>query len=708
MEFEGHQTAPAPAVLYERSFSAAVSDVKICPNARLFAVVLDRVSIAIFRINCHRLATISVCTKEQETITSYNWSPDGANIVVASSSANLSIYSIDRCSLSASRTRRSLRDSDIVATVTLPASASCLAWSSISGAPPEIQRRFDYAAGYQDRASVFYDNSLTLSHVAPGGLLLVGDEEGCLTLYTHDLQLKIARVQILPKDVAVHRVLMSPNHSYALSLAYQSSCNEEGDSGASRCFIRVLNLQPVSEYWPEIYRVNMESVSTNVIKQSFSDAIARLQKEWKEGAMNVLTARIQKSIEKRMKDFAEDVKKRNAWGALHDTYCGAFMKSALLQFLGTDLSESGAKEALRSFRAHADDVEETIVKTLPIAEKMMFRASEYRGLARMKWRFAPVGVLLDEANEMFEASEAFYLALQELMYESQKMSREAEAFLAWLVIAAAKAGGASVERRDQAVTLDNMSTKDRQLVSDFLERMSGDIGNKPKLGDSVSDLLNSRLARAYQKFEEVVQSVFQTPAREITTQLEVCGELLLASGPNRYVRPYFSKRETVVFSSEKQQILFCLTQCDGSLMFIQYDLQSQRWKVCRADVVLEKVKMLVKHAACVREDEILILGEIADKAGEINQPRACLAFYHRVSQIELFNGRDDSFRGGDLDLTSVSVSKKLQTRESSMLHVGQPLSELEAALSAVNDNRFASILIKPNKVSIVGFEHDAF
>ncbi|KAI0564526.1 Anaphase-promoting complex subunit 4 [Gracilaria domingensis] len=679
-----------PTLLHERSFSAVVSDIRICPNKPLFAVVLDRVSVAIFKTNCQRLASISVCAKQQETITSFTWSPDGANVAVGTSSATLSVYSVDRCASSTSRTKQSSRDTDIVASVTLPAVASALLWTNVPAVSTKNQHPSAYTPVYQDRTSTLYENTPQSNPVSSAGLLLIGDSEGAVTLYTHNLQLRIARVQLLPSDVLVQRVFISPEQPHVLALGYRLCNTSTSGASANECILRVMSLASVVEYWSEIERINVEVVSTNLILKHISDTISRLQKEWIEGAMNVLTATIKKPIERRMKDFAEDASKRNAWGALHDIYCGAFMRNALLQFLGTDLSESGAKEALRSFRAHADDVEDAIVSALPFAEQMMFRASEYRGLARMEWRFAPVGVLLDEANEMLQASEAVYSALQELMHESQKMSREAEAFLAWLVIAAAKAGGVSGERRDPA-SLDRMSTSDKQLVADFLERMTGDVGNKPPSGDSVADLVNNELAKAYGRFERVVQSVFETPCKEITSQLGVGGDLSLGIPQSDHkTEPPVSMGEAVLCSCEKDHIILCLTLYDGALVFIRYGFASNRWNVCKTDVTLNDAKIFIKGVGCMEKDEILVLGVTSDEVVESKQLWTCLAFRLVVSFSKLFNACDQELLDGrDAILNSASTSTTLGAQESSSLNLGQVQMDDRLTLSTVNGNRFA-------------------
>lgn len=637
------RNASSLVLLHDRSFSAAVSNVTVCPNMDLFAAVLDRISIAIFRKNCQRLATISACTKQKESITAYTWSPDGANIALASSSGALSIYSVDQCSSAVSKTKRGSRDSDAVASVTLPTPASTLLWADTQAQSMPERDRSDSAHEYQDRAAEFESDSLEEANIPCKGLLIAGDENGAITIYTHNLQLRVAHVQALCEKVPVRGIHMSSIHPHALAIGYEKCDTPEQNSTASRCVMRIVNLESVFAHLPEIDRINREVKAANNVIQTLSTTMKRIRKEWVQGAMAILSASIQKPIEKLMRDFAEDEYHQDAWSSLYDVYCGAKMKNGMLQHLGTDLSESGAKEALRSFRAHADDVEEAVMATLPIAEQMTFRASEYRGLARVKGRFERVGVRLKEGNELFEAAQKLCGAVEQLMDESERMCSEAEAFLGWVVIAAAKAGGMAIETADET-KLHKMSEKDKELVSGFLKRMSeGE-------GDVVSGVIANEVEDGFRRFEKCVQAVFEVPAKAISSAVSMeagiwFGVSELGWSSDKVLQWCWSE------GACNEYLVVCMRESDGELVFARYGREKNGWKIMKRRLTRGDKVVQVWGSGYVSGEKFVIVSE---GEGSGRDRMECFMLRGRDVEGKALEGEGEEFEEGSCEMQGLS------------------------------------------------------
>lgn len=585
----------------------------------LFAAVLDRISIAIFRKNCQRLATISPCTKQEETVTAYTWSPDGANIAVASSSGALSIYSVDQCSAVASKTRRGSRETDAVCSINLPTPASTLLWADAQALSAYAGDGPDFVREYDDRAAEFESDSSEEGNIPCKGLLMAGDENGAITIFTHNLELRVAHFQALCDKIPVDGIHMSPIHPHALAIGYDRSDTPHEDSSRSRCVMRLVNLDSVFSYLPEIDRINREVQAANKVIRKLSKTMKRIRKEWIDGAMSILTASIEKPIEKLMRDFAEDAYHQTAWGSLHDAYCGAKMKNGMLQHLGTDLSESGAKEVLRSFRAHADDVEEAVMETLPIAEQMTFRASEYRGLARVKRRFERVGVRWEESNEVFEAAQEFCAGVEQLMDESERMCGEAEAFLGWVVMAAANAGGMTIETAD-GTKLQKMSEKDKELVSGFLKRMSDGEG------DVVSALIGNEVEDGFTRFEKGVQRVFEVPAKAISSGIWVEAEFEF--GVSECERNKGMVQWCWSEGSLTEDLVVCMRAGDGEIVFVKCGKEKNGWNFVRRRLTRGQKKVQVWGSGYVRGEHFVVMSEGGEGCG------------HQKVECVMVRGRD--------------------------------------------------------------------
>lgn len=582
-------SACTPTLLQERTMSAVVSQVAICPSMDLVAVVLDKVSVAIFRTTWQRLATIPVSTQPDRQITALAWSPDGANLAVATSAADLTILSVDRSAFaSTGKAKRAARDTaGPIATVSLPAPAACLSWA----AAPAEGSTDDAGVGdrYEDRAAQLLH---TTDEFGPhsAGLIFVGDRDGFLSIMTHVLLFTIARLRVMPPRCSLDGLRLTPDLRYCFVFGHEV-LGEVATSlpGEVRCAMRSVDLGHVLDFWPEIERVGREVVALTSFVKQMEKAAEQINECWVNGAAEVTKSAIITPLTKLMKDFAES-RSKHPWEMLHNVFCGASVNGAVLQFLAAELSENGAKEALRAFRSHVDDIFDTLHSLLPVAENTVVRASEYRALARMTSRFSPVGVYFDNANTLFELTESLYLALGDLTWEVERVSNETEAFLAWLVIAAARAGGDSMQGRGSAA-MGNIKGEDARLVSQFFQSVTeGSMTAKGSVGmDAVTEKYNDCIQPAVGKYRNLCRDWLAQPSVAISSSLTIDeGISVSVTTTKRERRTKFCIAGVGETSLAGRQMYVVIVTGEGKVVCVQHDFAGQTWSLSHRSFLSEK------------------------------------------------------------------------------------------------------------------------
>lgn len=522
---------PGLRKIQDRTFSGTVTLVSLCPSMDLLAAVLHGNSVAIFRLSWQRLATIPVCAAAEETITTMAWSPSGAHLAIGTSKGMFNIHSVDRAaSAPPSRTRRAARDTDPVATLSLPVASSAIVWSHTP----------NQSMTYADRSTQLFDSRPPA--VAEGGILFVGAIDGSVTILSSSLVFIIARVQLFPHSFTVCHLHVASDQRHCIAIGSENlqSENKKTENAVHsvttitnyshslherQSQLRLLQISFLLDYWPEIERTSLEAVVLKGHLSSIGSSIDQLEQSWTKGVREVLTNGIAVPMEKEMSEFTQT---NNIWDELYDIFCGSKVKGAVLHFLAQNIGENGAKGFLRSFRAYEDDAEAAIVSVLPLVQNLLSRASEYRGLSRLISRFAPIGVLEEDVEELFDAAEALFIEICDLSREAEAMSSETEAFLSWLVVAAMKASGESAQTRISGQS-QGQSDKELELAGKFFEKVSAisAMGEESVSTNAVVVMLSDKIRPVLKRLDLACQSVFGKPCGTISNGVQSLGGISL-------------------------------------------------------------------------------------------------------------------------------------------------------------------------------------
>lgn len=625
-----------PALLQDRTLSASVSQVTICPKMDLVALVLDRVSVAIYRASWQRLTTISVTSKEDNKINCLAWSPDGACLALGTTAGGLCIYSVDRSAFSAAtKAKRAARESagPIASLEGLSSAPSCITWTrTISGAAGhvEIEKICDV---YEDRAAMLRKGGKIEDEVPSCGLLFVGNRSGEITIYLHHLQFTVAQWRVLPKDCPVHQLHVQPDSRFCLAMGCEGRKDDVSDpptSAITGCLLRSVDLRHIYEFWPEIERIGREAVSLRRFSSAVQQVCTTVKEEWINGASHVPKTTIMSPLAKLMQDFAE-VGTRDPHEALHDVFCGARVNGAVLQFLATDLSENGAKEALRAFRSHTDVLADALHELLPDSENNMFRISEYGALARLS-RYAAIGVSLPEADEFAESAQALFRNLGEFCWEVERVAHETEAFLAWLVIAAARSGGESMQVQNPSA-VGNVEGEDARLVSQYFQGASiGQCdGRETAQADTISHYFETRLLPAFEAFKGHCAEAVSRPRNVIASSLHVNNGISL---PICYPRPEVDV--TCAFAGlrgkEGDAVHIVMATGEGNLISVKHEFGAEHWLFSRCGLLNEG--MFVHQVATVGNEKLIFLlsdSPAGDNPESLRDKMTCEIALHEFS-----------------------------------------------------------------------------
>ncbi len=460
-------------VLQNRSFSSALTSAALCQGMDLIALVLDGKTVVVHRFTWQRLAMFVPTDGSDARIECVTWSPDGAILAVALNSGRVSLYGVDAV------LRRTKDVSAALANVTLPAAPSALSWSSaVDGSDiDKSMYRERVALGVQ--ASPPTDNRRFT-------LLAIGDDTGHVSLYGRDLAYSMGRVRVLPTPVS--RVQVVENVVVAIGVS------EDGVLHASAI------PRPKSA---EVWRVGSEVVALQTIRSEFKAHMKRVRERWTQCVEQSLGRSIEKPLEEALQNFSV-----GAWDVLCDVHHSASLHPAAAHCLSDEIGEGGAREALRTFRGGADDVEDALLNVVQAAETLLFRASEYRALADVEpVLLGKVGVVADDCAELVDAATELYAVATGAVTKLYAICVETDAFLTWLISVAQTVG-----RDEDDGPIPNAvphTGAARQLVARFFARHSADVDAGCQ--DEFARIVNAQLAQCEAAISKAIDKLVDAP-----------------------------------------------------------------------------------------------------------------------------------------------------------------------------------------------------
>jgi Anaphase-promoting complex, cyclosome, subunit 4/Anaphase-promoting complex subunit 4 WD40 domain len=566
-----------PAVLQDRVLSMDVTRVSVCARMRLAALVADGATVAVQRLSWQRLATLAppppppppgagvATTTAFGAVTALAWAPASAALALGSDAGRVRVVPLDAVAAGVG--------APTPADITLPHPVTALEWidprvqhvsahddrDAVAGHGPTSSLASSLSSSPSFRASLAYpsssSSSLSATHAAAtsdavgvtnannigtanAGIIAVGDDHGRVTLLSFNLAFILATVQILPPGTPITR-LSFPEHAIAFCVAagFQHTAHPSEADGIVNLsettapaattvpptlVLSYFPLTPLSDALPELLRTGREVVAMSALLEDIRRASLSCREAWVRDAMGMLRERIYDPLKQLIHNFAEEPE-RGPWGLLQDAFCGGAISGALEQFLGSELGENGAKHAHRVLAAAAQEVRKALQVALPQAQRMVFRASEFRGLARVGPSFRSIGVTVASIDRVCVASETVLELLSSLAMEVDDVERLLVAFLKWIEIAAARASG--TEQRDTARrTVDYAAaTDDNALVAEFFDAVFAGEFEEPDQGPAFGNLVIS----TYTQFADVAmveltnacRTMFTLPTTTLTERL---------------------------------------------------------------------------------------------------------------------------------------------------------------------------------------------
>ena len=607
---ENGDSPNAPVLIQDRVLSGVVTHLALCPRMDLVAIVIERITIAILRTNWQRLATFPVSLDDKHVITAIEWSPDAAHLAVCTSKPLISIYSVDRCAATRGpASNRAARDTDPIATVKLDTIGTALSWMP---APRSS------ACLYRDRASALESkNSTALDSTS--ALLAIGGIDGMVTIFDISLRFVVAKLQVFSQGTRVGRLHLTPDFHHCFAVGYGSNSNAVGTNArpCSSVSLRTVDLRFLQTHWGEVDHVARAAIAFAAADEKLKSDLDIIHEVWITQALPSLVSTISVPLQKLMSDFAEENPARSPWHALYDVFCGAKMKGSVLQFLATELSENGAKEALRSFRGYVYDIEERIVQMLPFAERLLFRAAEFRGVARLTERFGPVGIEVENAQAIYEATEVLYQKIAEFTHEVEKSCNQIEALLAWLVLAAARAGGESLQGREEFDVSDG-TNHDQDLIIEFFEKVTAEdaLNMDPGDVDVSKDLLVNQMIPALHLLRETAEAAFDYPQKAISSSIAIKGGICL---PFSLSSSTFQRKDPIwnkptIDKKRDNELFTTLVSNEGILVNVKCNLDDSKWFVTCSS--LRNDELQLRDAVMINDDQFLLAYEVKAKASD--------------------------------------------------------------------------------------------
>ncbi len=193
-------------------------------------------------------------------------------------------------------------------------------------------------------------------------ILAVGDADGCITFYGCDLGFSIAKTRVMPMGYSVQNIHISKTLQCCVALGMLDGS----------VLARSLSIPGLSSSYPELWRVGAEVVAVNASRSELQTLIKKDQRKVGHQLDNVLTKSVEKLLFAAMTGFDENPAVYGPWEVLRDVHWSAELDGAVKNCLASEIGESGAKEALRAFRCAVDDIDESLLAAVAVAEKNSF------------------------------------------------------------------------------------------------------------------------------------------------------------------------------------------------------------------------------------------------------------------------------------------------------------------------------------------------
>lgn len=235
----------------------------------------------------------------------------------------------------------------------------------------------------------------------------------------------------------------------------------------------------------EVLRCGAEVRALTAVVGELAEAVGVVSKAWVDGAIGAMRKAVTEPLERLTFDFAEDTTVL-PWRMLYNCFCGGGVAGALEQFFVKEIGEAGARECYRAFVAAVKEAKIALARALPLAERVVFRASEFRGLARCRRSFERIGITVGMVEEVFGAGRDVLEALAEFAAEMEQAERQNISFLRWLTRAAVQTAGEDGAGRSAEEDAEARAEESDDLSSLFFESVLGDeagggVGPSPDL-----------------------------------------------------------------------------------------------------------------------------------------------------------------------------------------------------------------------------------
>jgi len=547
-----------PQLLQNRTFSSSITDAALCPRMDLVALVLDAKTIVVHRFNWQRLAMFVPSDGSCEKIVSIAWSPDGALLAVALDNGRLSLYGVD------SSVRHASKDSSAaIATVSLQSNPTALSWDVLRNDVEENGTDL-WEEAYSERPYPPLPCEASTDNKRKHSVLVVGDADGCVSFYGFDLRFAIGKTRVFESGVQVDRVFIA-----------QTSVVAAGSKNGV-LFSSSIQLERFHSLQSEIWRVGAEVVALTDIREQLTRDVKHISQRW-EACMK---STILRSIEYPMEDALVNEQGVNVWDALCDAHHSAILHPSVATCLASEIGEGGVREALRIFRGGQDDVEETLLKVCGLVEMLLFRTSEYRGLAAVSSKFSSVGVNSRCIEDAVRNASALMEEVGDLIAVLYSVCVETEWFLEWLIIEAQRAD----KEPEEAIKVVGLPTAPQEMVRKFFERHLADkkAGIKDIFSRTLGMFKSKKLDGMLSMLDEMITKPFDAIS---STFLDTHAVAVSVSSA-------VDSRKASILEHPGGLIDICTAQGNGRVAVLRFCSTSAEWKGCWIEVGLKSQTLL--------------------------------------------------------------------------------------------------------------------
>lgn len=549
------RSTPCVEILQNRTFSSTLTHTALCLQMDLIALVLDAKTIVIHRFNWQRLAMISPCESSNEKINAISWSPDGVLLAVGMDNGRLALHAVDSASRQASKDA-----STSLASRKLVSAPTALHWAMFRADKTASREAMLWERAYAERDTPSWQPSGTKKQGKRArAVLVVGDQDGCIYLLGFDLRFTIAKTRVMPTGIPVTRVHVASNAKLIVALGERNGT----------VLARAVPLDQLFSSRAELFRVGAEVVALSDAREKLHECISRMCNRWSSSVDSALKRAVERPLNDSLATVGEDVERYGAWHILRDGHQSTTLHSALAICLASEVGEGGAREALRTFRGGADDVDEAILTAIAVAETLLFRASEYRGLIGVSSKFEHVGVCSDGAERALQSASSLFSELSAFLLKFYEVCAEIESFLVWLGIEALKA---DKEDPDDATGVPVLSHEEQELVGKFFSRHLADIESGSV--DILSRTLRTKVLPSVEKLHASAQKLVVTPFQAMSATLGVNFGMEIALSSMNETLAHVSIAERML---DEAIVELCFPDGKGKVVTARFLSKQQQW-----------------------------------------------------------------------------------------------------------------------------------